>query len=281
MNIDLSNLSTKKVVGGAVLAGGLFLASVVGIMSTEKINQGHVGVVYSANGGVEDAVLGEGWEIVAPWKKVTEYPVALETVNYKNLPLATKDGQPIAVEITYNYTNDVSKVVDIYKEHKGAKPESIEDTFLLAQAKDSALEVTSKYTILDIFQKREEIKSEITKIFTERVAKKGFIVSDFVFGTPIPDESTKKAIQSVVDAQQQLEALKIETSKKDEVAKQQLIEAKGLAEAKVENARGTAEANALIDASLTPNVLKKMELEARQKHGWITITGANAVVTGQ
>lgn len=276
--LNLNNLSPKKLIGGAVLSVAILTLGGAGLASVEKVSQGHVGVVYSANGGVEDVVLGEGWKVVLPWKKVTEYPVALETVQYDKVSLSTKDGKPVSFDIAFNYMNDASKVVDIYTKFKGAKPEAIEDSFLLSRAKENALSVTTKYTVLEVFQKREEIKAEMADKFSKDLAQYGFVVSDFVLGSAVPDENTAKAIQAVVDAQQALEALKIETAKKEEVARQQLIEAKGLAEAKVENARGTAESNALINSSLTPNVLKKMELEARQKHGWITITGANTVV---
>lgn len=275
----LKDLSPRKVFGGGVLAFVLIVVLILGFMSTEKVSQGHIGVVYSAGNGVEETTLDDGWHIVAFWKKVTEYPVALETVEYEKVSLATKDGKPVSFDMTFNYSNDAEKVTDIYTKFKGAKPSTIESTFILSRAKESALSVTSKYTVLDVFQKREEIKTEIAQRFTEDLKQYGFIVSDFVLGTPAPDEKTAQAIQSVVDKQQELEALKIETQKAEEEAKRQLVEAEGIANAQIEKARGASESNKLMEQSLTPQILKKMELEARSKHGWITITGATPVVT--
>lgn len=275
----LEKVSPRKVFGGAIIGVALIVVLILGLMSTTKVSQGHVGVVYSANGGVEERLLDDGFHLVAFWKKVTEYPIALETVDYKNIELATKDGKPVAFDMTFNYTNDVEKVVAIYEKFKGAKPEAIENSFLLSRAKENALSVTSKYTVLDVFQKREEIKTEIAQRFTEDLYNYGFIVSDFVLGTPNPDENTRIAIQKVVDAQQELEALKIETQKADEEAKRKLVEAKGIADARIEEARGAKEANDLINQSLTENILKKLELEARHKHGWVEITGVTPVVT--
>ena len=58
-----------------VAVGGLFL-------STYKINPGYAGVVYNMDGGIESDVLGQGFHLVAPWRKVVEYPVSTETVYY-------------------------------------------------------------------------------------------------------------------------------------------------------------------------------------------------------
>ena len=56
---------------GAVAAGVVVAACVIGgIMSIERIPAGYVGIIYNANGGVEDETLAQGWHIVAPWKKV-------------------------------------------------------------------------------------------------------------------------------------------------------------------------------------------------------------------
>lgn len=271
---------TSKTLGWSIGLGAVVLVGVIMLfMSFTSINQGHVGVVYNKNGGVEAKTLGQGMHMVSPFKKVTEYPVALETVEYKEVQLATKDGKPLSIDMTFNYMNEPSKVVDIFNKFKGAKPEVIEDTFLRSRLKESALSVTSKYTILEIFQNREEIKVAIDKAFTEDVSQYGFIADDFVLGTPVPDSNTQKAIQNVVDAQQKLEALKIETQQAKEQAEKQKVEAEGKATAKIAEAKGEAEANRLVQQSITPELLKKMEMEARKEHGWVTVNGANTVVT--
>ncbi|MGG4105076.1 prohibitin family protein [Paenibacillus lautus] len=269
---------SKGIVGAVIIGGAIVIGGIMTLASLKTIDQGHVGVVYNRNGGVESQTLSQGMHFISPMKKVTQYPVALETVEYKDVQLATKDGKPLTIGMTFNYMNNPDQVVNIFNKFKGAKPGDIEQSFILSRIKEAALSVTSKYTILEIFQNREQIKVEISKEFTEDMKKQGFTVTDFVLGTPTPDESTAKAIQAVVDAQQQLEALKVEKQKAQEVAAKQLIEAQGVADAQVEKARGEAEANRLIQKSITPELLKKMEMEARQKHGWIEMTGATPVV---
>ena len=45
------------------------------------------------------------------------------------------------------------------------------------------------------------------------------------------------------------------------------------------NAEAEAEAYRIKSAAITDNLLKKWELDARIKHGWVEVQGASAVVT--
>ncbi len=58
---------------------------------------------------------------------------------------------------------------------------------------------------------------------------------------------------------------------------------KGKAEAEAEKTRiaaqAEADANAMINSSITENLIRMKEAEARLKHGWVTVQGAQAVVT--
>lgn len=58
-----------------------------------------------------------------------------------------------------------------------------------------------------------------------------------------------------------------------------IAKAKGEAQSAKVKAEGQAKANKELNNSLTDRILKDKELDARLKHGWITIQGANAVVT--
>src|SRR5690606_31737313 len=182
------------------------------------------------------------------------YPVSTETVEYEDVSLSTRDGKPLSVTLSFDYYNDVEKLPYIYNKFKGQKPEAIEDSWLKARLRESALAVTSKYTILDIFQNTENIRIEIEERFREDVKEHGFIVENVVFGTPQPDEETQKSIQAVVNKQQELEALKIEQQKAEVEAQTKLIEAKGQANAEIEKARGEAEANRIKSESITKNI---------------------------
>lgn len=58
-----------------------------------------------------------------------------------------------------------------------------------------------------------------------------------------------------------------------------ILEAKADAEKLQIEAKAEADANAVISASITENLIRMKEAEARMEHGWITVQGANSVVT--
>lgn len=269
----------KRIIASSAIGGLVVIGAIIGVMSLTIVKQGHVGVVFSANGGVIKETLSSGVKFVSPFHKVTQYPISLDSVTYEGMELATKDGQPLKMDIEYDYQNELDKVPYIFNKWKGQKPKDIEENFLRSRAKESAMTVTSKYSVLEVFQNYEKIKTEVGKTFTEDVKEHGFQIENFVLGAPLPDEKTKAAIQAVVDAQQQLEALKIDKQKAEEQAAKLLIEAEGKSAAAITEAEGQSKANKLLQQSITPELLKKMEMEARLKHGWVTIQGSTPVVT--
>lgn len=59
----------KGFIGAIVLAVVLFGGVILGLMCTERIPAGYVGVVYNMNGGVDGEVLQQGWHLVSPTKE--------------------------------------------------------------------------------------------------------------------------------------------------------------------------------------------------------------------
>ena len=62
-------------------------------------------------------------------------------------------------------------------------------------------------------------------------------------------------------------------------AETELIKAQNDAAIEVTKAEAEAEANEKLAASITPELIAMKEAEARLKHGWVTVQGANNVVT--
>lgn len=267
----------KYIKRGVLTVAGLVMALVLWFNFTETIDQGHVGVIYSRSSGVQEHTLSQGLHFVNPMTRITQYPVSTETVKYKGLKLSTKDGKSINANVTFDYFNDGAKTPHIYDKFKGQSPEVIEESWLRARLTDASLKVTSKYTILQLFQNLTSIHTEIQTTFKDDVKEHGFIIERVVF-SPEADKETQVAIQHVVDKQQELEALKVETMKAQETAKKQLIEAEGKANAEIEEARGIEEANKIISKSITPEILKMEEIKARQKFGWVEVTGTEGII---
>ncbi|MGQ0452902.1 prohibitin family protein, partial [Bacillus sp. SS-TM] len=209
-------------------------------MSVKVIDQGHAGVVYNRSTGIEKETLGQGWHLVSPFKRVTAYPISTETVKVDKFSVQTKDGKPLTVSLSYDYMNDAEKLPKIYNKFKGQAPDVIENGWLQTRLKKATLNVFSNYSVLEVFQHQGEINGAIEKEFRKMVDTTGFLVDSVTLEAPKPDANTAKAIQGVVDAQQNLEKAEIEK-------KQATINA----EKAIEEARGKAEANEIIKKSLT------------------------------
>ena len=97
------------------------------------------------------------------------------------------------------------------------------------------------------------------------------------------DEDTRKAIDAKIAAQQNAETqaiqnqTNIDKAKADAEAK--VTAAQGDADAKVIAAQAEADANAKINSSITDQLIRMKEAEARLKHGWVTVQGSDTVVT--
>jgi prohibitin 1 len=255
----------------AVITVGSVVVLTIGWFSfTETIDQGHVGVVYSRSHGVEKETLGQGFHFVNPTKRITEYPVSTETVTSKET-VSTKDGKTLDVKVTYEYHNDQTKVANVYNKFRGQTPEAIESSWLKARLNEATLQVTSSYSVLEIFQNHEKIRAEIQDVFKKDIKQYGFEVEKVNFGTPIPDAQTQQAIQQVVNAQQGLEQLRIQKEQAQLQADKDKITAEGTANAKIAEAKGDAEstllkaeaqakANKELQASLTESVLEYQKI---------------------
>jgi len=277
--------STKSIIGAAVLGGGLIIGGILGAMSIEVISQGHAGVVFDRTHGVEDKTLSQGWHLISPFKRVTEYPVSTETVKVDKFNVQTKDGKPLTISLSYDYSNELDKLPYIYNKFKGQDPETIEDGWLQTRIKKAALNVFSRYSVLEVFQNQGKINAEIEQEFRKIVEEHGFIVDSVTLGAPTPDAKTAQAIQAVVDAQQKLEQLQIEKEQAKVAAEKAKIEAEGKAQAKLIQAQADAKANQIINASLTDKLieLKRIEKWDGDKNVTTKVVGsdANVIVGGK
>ena len=269
INIDMSNFKMNKFTKGLIATGVSAVVLLAGFgASTTKINPGHAGIVYNVSGGLEEITLSQGWHIVAPWKSIREYPISTETVwltkgategspNDDSYNTSTMEGKPVNVDAYFTYHVNVEKLPAIFNRFKGADIESIQSGYLKQQVKTASQSVTSSYSVLDLYgNKRSEIQNKIHDILIKELTPFGLEVETFSFGEIRPDADTMKAIQAKVDAQQKLQQMEIELSQSTVTANKARVDAQGIADAAVIKAKGEAEANNLLQASLTDTLVK-------------------------
>lgn len=248
---------------------------VLGIKCSYRIGPGFAGVVYNVDGGIEGETLGQGWHVVLPWKSVTEYPVSTETVYYQDtsdddkdaqhknasVDANTKDGKKLNMNITYAYHMEQDMLPELFTKFRGQHYNDLEKGIMKNLMMNSIAEVTSQYNLLDVTgDKLPEVNAKIFENFKKVLEADGIILETFTL-VPNPDEQTKEAIQKVLDAQNALVQAKVEKEKAEVEAEQKRVIAQGNADAKLIEARAQAEANRLLQESLTTEIIENKKAE--------------------
>lgn len=144
----------------------------------------------------------------------------------------------------------------------------IMDTEVRAMVESKFNELCAKYTINEILSKKEEIMTTVRDTIVNHFAEKGITVSNLGFKGEFTylDSNIQASINKKFTAEKEQEA--------QAIANQTAID-KATAEAKAirEQASTINEQIKLIEAEA-----KKIEAEAHLKHGFVTISGAEAVV---
>ena len=268
----MSKFKIGAIVAGVFLVIALFIVS----MLVVKIPNGYVGVVYSANGGVQDETLPQGWHMIGFFDKVIEYPIRLQTVEYHDVPSASSDGKNLTIQsISFNYQVEPDKVVQAFNTFGAIPISQIEESYLRTRLADATRKAISKYTVIDIYgEKSSNAATDIQTIFSENIKSLGFNVSDLTLGVPTPDTKTQEAIDQRVQASQELErkTTELEIAKKE--AERKRVEAQGQADAKVIEAEGVAKSNELVKQSLTSELIQKQWID--KWNGQVpTVNGGN------
>ncbi len=278
---------------GAIVSGTLLLGSViVCALCLERIPAGYVGVVYSMNGGVQDEILTQGFHLVAPTKTVKEFTVSNEQLILSqderegsegddSFLVSTADNANIRISFQMSYRYKQDQVVQTYKKFKGMDGDDIVSSRVRTILKAKVSEVTTNYTMMDIYSgNRGKINDELTLFLNNELGEEfGIEVIDASIIDVHPDSQLQKTIADRVTAMQKKQQAEAEQETIRVQNKTKIMEAEAAAQAKQIEAEAEAKANQTIAASITDGLLAKMEMEARMEHGWVTVSGADTVVT--
>lgn len=264
----------SKIVGSIGIGFVFVVLLIFGYSCTYKVDPGYAGVIYSMDGGIETETLGQGFHVVAPWKKVIEYPVSTETVYYtksnddgdekkdNSINVNTKDGKQVNVSVTYAYHMDEVQLPSVFEKFRGQKSEVIEAGYMKNEMYQAINEITSQYSLMELVgDKRPQINEAILDKFRNSLEPYGIVIETFNLSDVVPDEQTKEAIQAVVNAQNALEKAKVEKEQAEVDAEKARVAAKGKADAELIEAEGTAAANAKLQESLTPLIVEQRKLD--------------------
>ena len=252
-------MSAAKGVAIAIVI--LILIGVVATASVKIVDSGHRGVLLHWNAvDLSAPPLDEGIHFVVPFQDEV-VNIEVRTLKYANdARSASKDLQTVETTVTVNYHPDKEGVHRLYK-NLGL---DYENRVIQPAIEETVKQVTANYNAEELITKRPLVKADIESSIRERlnqfdVVTEVISITDFEF-SPL----FAQAIESKVEAEQK--ALKAENDlRRIEVeARQREANAIGLANANIAEAKGEAEAIAIINQALAqnPNYLEWLKTQA-------------------
>lgn len=196
-----------------------------------------------------------------------------------------------AKDVIVTYQINPTKSSYIYANVNNYKDNLIPQTLVNSAVKSAMVQLSS-----DQVTNRNKIealtKTTMEKAIKEKYGSDAVVILKVTIDNMDFEESYNKAISEKQIARQEAEKQAIENQKAVDLAKAnqekatieaetKKIAAQADADAMVITAEAEADAYRIKSAEITDNLLKKWELDARKEHGWVTIQGANTIVTGQ
>lgn len=270
-----------------------FLVAVGAVLCTERVHTGYVGVVYSAK-GVEQQTISQGWHFMSPLKHVSEFPITQQRVVFSNAQSdygakehadwhidAPANGGTIAINLTVNYNFLPEHVVELYTKFGGMDGESLMESKIQNDIIAYVKEVTPQFSVMQIYSDdRAGVNTAITNYLNEKLtAEYGINVSSALIVDAQPDDTLMQKIRAKEQAKQDAEIAELNKQTALAQAETDKVKAQTEADVKMIEAQAEADANKVLSESITPELIQMKEAEARLKHGWVTVQGADTVVT--
>lgn len=223
------------------------LASVIMLSACSVVGPGERGVRVSL-GKAGNEVLQSGAYVWVP------FLYGMQTLNVQiqknevETSASSKDMQEITTHLAINWSLTPDKVVDVYKTI--GDEDDIVNRIIQPAVSEALKAASAKKTAEEILNKRLELKTEIDTMLKERLSKYGVTLNDvsivnLTFSKEFTDAVERKQIAEQRSKQSIYEAEKAEHD----------------AVSMVNTAKGQAEAQRLLKATISPEVLKMRYLE--------------------
>lgn len=283
----------KKDIAIAVSAVLAVVVAVFCIICLTRIKVGYVGVVYSAK-GVEQKTLTQGWHWLSPLKHVKQFPVSQQQIVFSDDPSdyntdehadwhidAPANGGMVGINLTVNYNFLPDRVVSLYEKFNGMDGEAIVEGRVQNSIIAYVKEVTPRFSVMDIYSdKKSEVNKAITDYLNEKLSTEyGINVSSALIIDVELDSALQEKVRAKEQAKQDAEIAELAKQTAEAQAETNRVIAESEAAVKIIEAEAEAKANKTIAESITPELIQMKEAEARLKHGWVTVQGADTVVT--
>jgi len=242
----------------------ILLLIVIGVVvsaSVKIVDAGNRGVLLHWNAvDLSAPPLDEGIHFLVPFQDDI-VQMEVRTLKYdKDTRSASKDLQSVETTVTVNYHPEKERVHVLFKEI-GL---DYENRVIQPAIEETVKQVTANYNAEELITKRPLVKSDIETAIRDRLNQFDIVtevisITDFEFSVLF-----NKAIESKVEAEQNALRAENDLRRIQVEAQQHEATAEGLAAANIAEARGEAEAIAIINKALAenPNYFEWLKIQA-------------------
>ena len=221
--------------------------------SAVTIQSGQAGVLYKTFGGgvvTDEPALGEGFHVIAPWNKVFIYEVRQQEILDK-MSVLSSNGLDIKLEASVWFQPTYETLGKLHQE----KGEMYKDRILLPAIRSAARSVVGRYTPEQLYSSKRDVIQQEIFIETQKIVKDQHIQLNEVL---VRDVTLPPTIKDAIERKlkQEQESLEYEFL---------LVTAAKEAEKVIIEAQGKADANMILNASLTDKILRDKGIEATVK----------------
>ena len=261
---------TSRIIPG-ILAAALLIAI---FSSYSVISPGNTGVIFNQwTGSLRTVPQGVAWKM--PWiTQVQSYPTALRTYTMvkrsgegsstgdDSIDLPTREGQHITQDISVTYNTSEDQAAQVFKAFRGADISDIEETFIRRTIITVAQNTAGQMSLSEVISsKRNELQDNIQKNLMAELEKMGFHLDKVNLGASHLPASLETQMQQKMAAQQQAQQAEYELQKQEMLAKAEVAKAQGEAQSILVRAKAQAEANRLLQSTLSQNLIQSKAID--------------------
>ena len=216
------------------------------------VDAGERGVLFKRFGGglEKDHVYTPGFHVIAPWNIMYVYDVR-EKQQEETMTVLSNDGLDIRLDITVRVNPQHNKIGLLHE--KFGKDYLV--SLIKPEVRSSVRKIIGRYKPEEMYSsKRDEVQTLIQKDLEESLAKNYIDLRATLIRDVALPEKVKAAIEDKIEAEQQSLQYEYTLQKERKEAERKVIEA-----------QAKADANRILNASLTDNILRDKGIEATLK----------------
>jgi len=272
------------------LSAGLVVAlAALGLLfaTWRTIEPGYVGIIFDkVSRNVSARALDPGWQFINPFtQSIQQYPVTIQTyamvqasgegsaTGDDSIKVQSSEGQQLNLDVVIQYQVVKEEGGQLFQDWGGAPINVVEDRVVRQYTRSQVPLVASRYGWEGISaSEREQISQEVAARLQEEFTRRHLRLISFGIREVHLPQQLQAALDQKIQAQQEAERQEYQLQQARVKADQDKVTAEGQAQAVRAQAEGEAasiltraqaqaEANRLLDESLSPDVLRYQQLQ--------------------